>query len=144
MPITDAHAGRTYPATAPYEVSAAKIAEFATALGDASPAYAGPEAIAPPTFIAVVSATAWEAMFADEELDLALRRLVHGDQRFSYSRPLRVGDIITATLTIDKVRVRAGSEIISCSVLVQTVEGEEICTASSTFFHSRQSEEAAS
>jgi acyl dehydratase len=138
MPISEVHAGRSYPATAPYQVSAAKIAEFASALGDASPAYAGPDAIAPPTFVAVVSAAAWESMFADDDLDLALRRIVHGDQRFAYTRPVRAGDVITATLTIDKVRARAGSEIISCSVLVQTVDGDEICTASSTFFHSRQ------
>lgn len=137
MPISEAHSGRSYPATEPYQVSAAKVAEFAAALGDDSPAYRGPHAIAPPTFVAVVSATAWETMFADPELDLALRRIVHGDQRFSYTRALRVGDTITATLTIDKVRVRAGSEIISSSVLVRTTDGDEICTASSTFFHSR-------
>ena len=138
VPITEAHAGRSYPATKPYAVSAAKIAEFAAALGDDSPAYSGPDAIAPPTFVAVVSATAWESMFADAELDLALRRIVHGDQRFSYARPVRTGDVITAALTIDKVRARAGSEIINCSVRVQTVDGEEICTTSSTFFHSRE------
>jgi acyl dehydratase len=138
MPISETHAGRSYPPTEPYEVSAAKIAEFATALGDDNPAYRGAEPVAPPTFVAVVSATAWESMFADAELDLALRRLVHGDQRFSYARPLRAGDVITATLTIDRVRVRAGSEIVSCSVMIKTVDGQEICTAASTFFHSRE------
>jgi acyl dehydratase len=138
MPISEAHAGRSYPPTEPYQVSAAKIAEFATALGDDNPAYRGADPIAPPTFVAVVSATAWESMFADAELDLALRRLVHGDQRFSHTRPLRADDVITATLTIDRVRVRTGSEIISCSVVIQTVDGDQICTAASTFFHSRE------
>ena len=37
MAITEAHAGRRYPPTAPYAVSAAKIAEFARALGDDNP-----------------------------------------------------------------------------------------------------------
>ena len=86
---------------------------------------------------AVVSAAAWESMFGDAELDLALRRIVHGDQRFTYVRPVRAGDRITASLTIDKVRLRAGSEILTCSVRVETAAGEEICTTSSTFFHSR-------
>jgi len=139
MAITQAHAGRRYPPTDPYEVSAAKIAEFAEALGDPNPAYRGEAAIAPPTFVAVVSSPAWERMWDDTELDLALRRVVHGDQRFRFARPLRAGDLITATLTIDKVRVRAGSEIISSSVLVATTGGEEICTAEATFFHSRES-----
>ena len=138
MPITDAHAGRSYPPTDPYVVSAAKIAEFARALGDDSAAYRGESPIAPPTFVAVVTSTAWEQMFDDPELDLALRRIVHGDQRFTYTRPLRPGDVITATLTIDKVRVRAGSEIISVSLAVQTVDAEPICTANATFFHARE------
>jgi acyl dehydratase len=136
--INETHVGRSYPPTAPYEVSAAKIAEFAGALGDSNPAYRGERPVAPPTFVAVVAALAWESMFADAELGLALRRIVHGDQRFAYERPLRAGDRVTATLTIDKVRVRGTADIISSSVLVQTLEGERVCTADATFFHSRE------
>lgn len=137
MAITGEHIGRAYPPTPPYTVTAGKIAEFARALGDDNPAYAGSDPVAPPTFAAVVSAPAWDQMFADAELDLALRRIVHGDQRFHYLRPLRPGDEITATLTITKVRVRAGSEIITVSTAVDTVAGEAVCVAESTFFHSR-------
>ncbi len=135
--ITDAHAGRRYPPTAPYAISAAKIAEFARALGDDNPHYSGEDAVAPPTFAAVVAAPAWQQMFDDPELDLALRQIVHGDQRFDYSAPLRAGDVVQATLRIDKVRVRAGSEIISCSVVIAGIEGGTRCTATATFVHSR-------
>ena len=38
MAITEAHAGRQYPPTPPYAISAEKIAEFARALGDDEPA----------------------------------------------------------------------------------------------------------
>ena len=138
MAISEEHAGRSYPPTATYVVSSAKIAEFAQAIGDDNPAYAGDSPIAPPTFVAVISSTAWGAMFDDEELGLALRRIVHGDQRFSYERPLRTGDRVTATLRIDKVRVRGQADIIGSSVLVETTDGELICTASATFFHSRE------
>ena len=41
---------------------------------------------------------------------------MHADQRFSFVRPLRTGDMVIATLTIDKVRVRAGSELVSATV----------------------------
>ena len=85
---------------------AAKIAEFAAALGDDSPSYRGDDPIAPPTFVAVITTPAWELMFDDPELELTLARIVHGDQRFSYARPLRAGDVVTGALTIDKVRVR--------------------------------------
>lgn len=138
MPITADHAGRRYPPTAPYEVSAAKIAEFARALGDDNPAYFGPDPIAPPTFVAVISSAAWESMFDDPELGLALRRIVHGDQRFTYQRPLRPGDTVRATLTIDRVRNRGASDIISSSVEVETLDGELICTAAATFFHAHE------
>ncbi len=141
MAISPEHAGRSYPATAAYEVSAAKIGEFARAIGDDNPAYFADEPIAPPTFVAVISALAWEAMFADEELGLALRRIVHGDQRFSYRRPLRAGDRVRATLTIDKVRNRGAADIISSSVLIATVPeqgAEEVCRAEATFFHSHE------
>lgn len=138
MPITADHAGRRYPPTAPYEVSAAKIAEFARALGDDNPAYFGPDPIAPPTFVAVISSAAWESMFDDPELGLALRRIVHGDQRFTYQRPLRSGDTVQAALTIDRVRNRGASDIISSSVAVETPDGELICTAAATFFHAHE------
>jgi len=135
--INVAHTGRRYPPTAPYPISAAKIAEFARALGDDNPHYQGENAVAPPTFAAVVAAPAWQQMFDDPELDLALRQIVHGDQRFDYRAPLRAGDVVQATLTIDKVRIRAGSEIISSSVVIAGLEGTTRCTATATFVHSR-------
>ncbi len=138
MAIDETHTGRTYPPTEAYEVSAAKIAEFAVAIGDDNPAYRGDSPVAPPTFVAVISAAAWQSMFADPELDLALRRVVHGDQRFTYVRPLRAGDRVTAALTIDKVRTRGAADIISSSVRVEDQAGELVCTATATFFHSRE------
>jgi acyl dehydratase len=142
MPISEAHVGRSYPATAPYQVSRAKIAEFAAALGDAAnPAYAGDSPIAPPTFAVVLSSAAWAAMFDDPELGLALSRTVHVDQKFAWSRPLRAGDEVVAVLTIDKVRGRGASAIIGISVRLSTTAGEDVCTASSTLMHT--AEEAA-
>jgi acyl dehydratase len=138
MPITEAHAGRRYPPTSPYEVSAAKVAEFAGALGDENPAYQGERPIAPPTFVAVIAAQAWDAMFADPELDLALPRVIHADQRFSYLRPMRAGDRVRATLSIDRVRSREKVDIITLSVRVEDLDGDEFCTATTTFFHSHQ------
>lgn len=136
--IDESHAGRSYPPTEPYLVTAGKIAEFAAAIGDTDPAYAGAEPIAPPTFAAVIAGRAWEALWADDELGLALRRIVHGDQRISYRRPLRAGDSVVATLTIDKVRVRDAVDMINSSVVLATADGDEVCTASSTFLHTRE------
>jgi acyl dehydratase len=138
MAIAQEHVGRTYPPTEAYEVTAAKVAEFAAALGEQPPAATDPSAVAPPTFAAVIAATAWQAMFDDPELGLALRRIVHADQRFDLHRPLRVGDRVTAVLTIDKVRVRDSADIIGTSVAITTLDGEPVTTATATFFHSHE------
>lgn len=80
MPITPDHVGRSYAAPEPYRVSRAKIEEFAAAIRDASPAAHADPAVAPPTFAMVIAARAWQPVFADDELGLALHRLVHTDQ----------------------------------------------------------------
>lgn len=132
--------GRQYPPSPPYEVSRAKITEFAAALGDDNPAYRGADAVAPPTFAVVLASAAWSALFADPELDLALNRTIHADQRFTFTRPLRAGDEVTATLTIDKVRPRGNLDMVSVSVLIATTAGEPVCTATSTLLHTRPEE----
>ena len=67
MPISKDHVGRTYPTTDPYHVSAVKITEFATAIRDDSPAYQGPDPVAPPTFAMVIAAHAWQRLFDDPD-----------------------------------------------------------------------------
>jgi acyl dehydratase len=138
MAIAQDHVGRSYPPTDPYEVTAVKVAEFAAALGDANPRYVGETAVAPPTFLAVLSATAWDSMFDDPELELALRRTVHGDQRFDLHRLLRVGDRVTSTLTIDKLRSRDTVDIISVSIAFRTLDDELVGSGTATFFHTRE------
>ena len=137
MPITPDHAGKAYAPTAPYEVTRVKIDEFATALGD-PPSADEAHPAAPPTFAAVVANTAWDAMFTDPELALSLSRIVHGDQLFRYVRPLRAGDVVTATLRIDRVRLRGAVEIISTAVDVADALGDPVLSAAATFVHTRE------
>ena len=138
MPITPDHAGRAYAPTAPYEVTRVKVVEFAAALGDVLPAEDEAQPLAPPTFAAVVAHAAWDAMFIDPELGLSLDRVVHGDQQFRYERPLQVGDVVTAALSIARVRVRGTTEIISTSVDVRDAVGSTVLVADATFVHNRE------
>ena len=133
--ITDAHVGRSYPPTPPYLVTRERISAFARALGDDLPAYAGVDPVAPPTFAAVLAASAWGRLFDDPDLAMELRRTIHADQRFTWQRPLRAGDEVTATLPIDKVRARGASAFVSVSVVLATADDESVCTASSTLLH---------
>ncbi|NLA28041.1 MAG: MaoC family dehydratase [Propionibacterium sp.] len=139
MPISAEHVGRVYPATKPYRVSRAKIAEFAIALGDDNPAYFDDECpIAPPTFAAVIAAQAWAAIFDDPDLGMALRRTIHADQRFDIVRPLHEGDDVVATLTIEKVRSRGNVDMVTIGVVQATAAGEELGTATSQLIHTRE------
>lgn len=119
-------------------MSRAKIDEFAAALGDDNPAYAGHHPIAPPTFAAIIAAQAWGPFFDDPDLDLALQRTMHADQRFDYTRPLRAGDEVVATLVIVKVRNRGATDMITILVEIETTSGDPVCSATSTLLHTRE------
>lgn len=120
-------------------MSRAKIAEFATALGETNPAYFdGPAPIAPPTFAAVIAAQAWGAMFGDPDLGMALHRTIHADQRFDIARPLRAGDEVVATLSIEKVRNRGNVDMVTIAVTLATTDGEDLGSATSQLFHTRE------
>jgi acyl dehydratase len=141
VPLDQSFVGRTYPATPPYEVGREKIREFAEAIGDDNPAYRDPEAaralghpdvIAPPTFGIVLSMTAGRQVVADPELGLDYSRVVHGEQRFVIGRPIRAGDRLTVTVTVENIRAAAGNDMITTRGDVSTVDGELVFTAFST------------
>ena len=141
MAVNKDYAGRSFPATEPYEVSRVKIAEFADAIGDPSPVYrdrdaalaAGyPDVIAPPTFPIVVTMAASGQAIADPGLGINYALVVHGEQRFSYARPLRAGDVVTAQSTIETIKTLGRNVVMTTRTEVTTVSGEAVCTAYST------------
>jgi acyl dehydratase len=141
--------GRSYASARPYEVAREKLRDFADAIGDNNPAYRDadaaralghPDVIAPPTFAIVITRdTSWQVI-ADPELGLALHRVLHGEQRFAYSRPIVAGDELTCTLTIDAVKQAAGMDVVSTRTDIVTVGGEHVCTALATLFHRPEEE----
>ena len=141
MAINRDYVGRVFPASAPYEVSRLKIAEFADAIGDPNPVYretaaaraAGhPDVVAPPTFAIVISMAAAGAAMADPDLGLNYAMVVHGEQRFSYLRPLTAGDVVTAQPTITEIRDAGRNVMMTTNTEIRTVTGELVCTAVST------------
>ncbi len=141
MAVNREFAGRTFPASEPYEVSRVKIAEFATAIGEHNPLFRDPAAaraaghpdvIAPPTFAIVISMAGSGAALADPGLGLNYAMVVHGEQRFSYARPITAGDIVTAQVTISDIRDAGRNVMITTSTEIRTVAGELVCTALST------------
>jgi acyl dehydratase len=144
MALDESVVGRTYAAERAYEVGREKIRDFADAIGDPNPAYRDPDAakqlghadvIAPPTFGVVVTRDTSGQLITDPELRLALHRILHGEQRFAYTRPITAGDVLNSTLTIDAVKYSKGMDIISTRTELTTADGELVCTALATLFH---------
>jgi acyl dehydratase len=130
--------GRSYPPSAVYEVGRVKIAEFAAAIGDDSSLYRDPEAaraaghadvIAPPTFAIAVTLEAAMVVLDDPDVAIDYSRVVHGEQRFTHHRPIRAGDRLVATTTIDAARSMAGNDLLTARVDLTTEDGEPVCTS---------------
>ncbi len=141
MAVNRDFAGRTFPASEPYEVSRVKISEFAAAIGDQNPLFhdraaaqtAGyRDVIAPPTFAIVISMAGSGTALADPGLGLNYAMVVHGEQRFSYTRPITAGDVVTAQVTITGIRDAGRNVMITTSTEIRTMAGEHVCTAVST------------
>jgi acyl dehydratase len=128
MAVNRAFLGRVYPPTEPYEVGPEKIREFAAALGE--PASDG--RVAPPTFPIVLSMRAEQQAHFDPELGLDFSRVVHREQEFVSSRPVRAGDRLTVVLTVVDVAEAGDNDVVTTHGEIRTVEGEHVCTAIST------------
>ena len=141
MALNPQYAGRVYGPGAPYEVSRVKIADFADAIGepselcrnrDAAVKAGYPDVIAPPTFAIVISMASTARVSSDPGLGLDYSMVVHGEQSFSYARPLHAGDVVVATSTVESIRAAGGMTMMVTSTDISTVDGEHVCTAKST------------
>ena len=123
--------GRSFPPTRPYLVTEERIRAFAAATGgswDAGPV--------PPTFPIVLAFEAMNAFLDAVGVDLS--RIVHGEQRFSYARPVSPGDLLVAELSVASLRSIGGNDLIGTRSVVTDAEGREVCTATATLVHRGQ------
>ena len=127
MPVDESLVGREFSPTPEFEVTDTAVAAFAEALGTT---YAGQ---IPPTYPIVLAFDAMNAFLASEQIDLF--RIIHGEQRFAYERPVRIGDTLTATLTVASLRQIGGADIIGTSSAIHDADGALVCTAKATLVH---------
>ena len=115
------------------------VAAFARALGDENPAYLGPSAsgapVAPPTYpIAFMAQAMAGGMETFLELGLNFMTLVHGEQEFEYTRPIKAGETLTLTGRIADLYEKQGSNgMLDFAVL----ETEAVDAAGQAVFFSR-------
>lgn len=133
--------GREFAPTPPYQVGREKIREFARAVLATAPSYfdvaaaqaAGyADLIAPPTFPIVLQQLTLEQLLAEPDAELDFSRVVHGDQRFSYSRPVVAGDVLTAKLAVTSIKTLGGNSMVTSESVITDAAGAHVVTAIST------------
>ena len=141
MPVNPELQGRSYPATAPYLVGREKVREFARAVLATSPINLDPAAaraagyddvVAPPTFPVVVQEHTLAQLLGDPDAGIDFSRVVHGDQRFTYTRPIVAGDELTATLTVTSVKTLGGHSMVTAESSIVDATGAHVVTATSS------------
>ena len=140
MPLNQSLVGKEYPPIR-YEVGREKLREFAVALGETDPVYhdeqaaraAGhPDLPAVPTFPVVLSFRAGAMVNGDPELGLDYSRVVHGEQAFTYRRPVRAGDRLLATARAAAIETKGRHELLTIATRIGTEDGEPVCEAIET------------
>ncbi len=107
-------------------VERGKIAEFAAAMQSQNPAYAGPDAIVPPTFL--ISSTLWAPEGAAVDHGFDRRRLLHGEQEFIFhGPPPRAGQVLTVSDQIVDRYEKPGKKggLMRFAVVVTEYRGED-------------------
>ena len=133
--------GRVFAPTEPYLVGREKVREFARAVFatdpinldvDAARAAGHADIVAPPTFAVVIQERTLAQLLAEPDSGIDFSRVVHGDQRFTSTRPIVAGDLLTATLTVSSVKTLGGHSIVTAESSVADAAGGHVVTAIST------------
>lgn len=133
--------GRVFPPTAPYLVGREKVREFSRAVLSTNPINFDVEAakaaghadvVAPPTFPVVVQEATLAQLLAEPDAGIDFSRVVHGEQRFTYTRAIVAGDELTATLTVSSVKSLGGHSMVTADSEIVDASGKHVVTAIST------------
>ena len=132
---------RSFEPTEPYLVGREKIREFARAVFATSPINHDPQAaiaagysdiVAPPTFPVVVQEATLQQLLSAPDAGIDFSRVVHGDQRFTYTRPVVAGDELTATLKVTGIKSLGGHSMVTSESTMVDANGDHVVTAIST------------
>ena len=122
--------GKRYPRTPSYLVGREKLREFARATF--LPENFDSAEVAPPTFAVVIQEQSLKQVLSDPEAKLDFSRVVHGDQRFVYERPIMAGDELTSELVVASIKTLAGNHLVTFNTEIFDSNNSLVCTAIST------------
>lgn len=115
-----AFVGRAAPPVT-YEIERGAIRRFADAIGDPDPVYRAEGRVpAPPTF-----ATSLRPNDPRDGLDIDWKKLLHGEQEFTFARPLYAGDRVTVEQRIAEAYVKEGKAGVMDMMVLETTATDE-------------------
>ncbi|ARJ06230.1 hypothetical protein B5808_14135 [Cnuibacter physcomitrellae] len=141
MPVNPDLVGRAFEPVGPYLVGREKVREFARAVFASNPVHddvvAAQDAgyrdlVAPPTFAVVLQQLTLDQLLASDDTGIDFERVVHGEQRFTSTRPIVAGDELTATLAVTSVKTLGGNAMVTSESEIRDADGEHVVTAIST------------
>jgi hypothetical protein len=114
--------GRTFEGAKSITVTQSQVDAFAAVIGETD------TSVAPPTFSIRISLEQSQSILSDPTVGLDWTRVVHGDQKFEIFSPIKGGDTLTCSSTIESYRVAAGNEFVT--VRSDLKKGSEIALSS--------------
>ena len=133
--------GTSYKLAQPYDVSREKIAEFALTSGAKNPAHYDtaaaqalgyPDVVAPATFAVIPSQRAEALYISMPEAGINYDRVVHGQEQFTYTRPIVAGDQLGAETFVDGIREAGGHSMITTRTEITDADSQPVVTVTST------------
>ncbi len=88
--------------------------------------------VVPPTFPVVIQEQSLTLVLSDPQAKIDFSRVVHGDQRFVYQRPIIAGDELTSELTVASVKCLGGNHMVTFETEIFDAADQLVCTAIST------------
>ena len=125
MPMNRRRLGAEYRAPGMI-VTSEQIHAFADATLERLPIYKGPKPVAPPVFGIVPAWPVVTACLADDWLGLDLRRIVHGEQRFIFHRPIEAGDELTTLGWLSSMMEKGPNELFTLSLRTVDAAGTRV------------------
>ncbi|MDT5079257.1 MAG: hypothetical protein QOJ80_3894, partial [Mycobacterium sp.] len=119
MPVDQSVIGRELPPIT-VTVDAGRLRFFAKAIGETNPAFTDPETAkaaghrdlpVPPTFLFGIELESPDPFAWLSGIGVDLRRVLHGEQSFTYHSPAVAGDVLTVTPRIGNVYSKKGGAL---------------------------------
>jgi acyl dehydratase len=134
MGLNTSLVGKEYP-SATFEVTADHIERYARATNDENERYlSGQDVVAPPVFPVVPAFNAFMAAAMDPELGADLLRLVHAAEEHVFHTPIRAGDVLMVSSTLESVEQKETGETFTVKGTETNQHGEVVAEVRGTMF----------